>query len=592
MDAFTDPLPFTLVDMTEEELLNEMYVDIPSDIESVVSQNSDIEEEPRDIEETLLLEECESESEQTLAEWLRNNPDYSSVQLPEPGTCQDKPYSVNWDQFQTVDRPKPFVEESGVPDFIRNMEEPTPGKLFQLFITNDLLNHIVFETNLYAQQVQQDNGKTYIPTNKTEIMAFLGINILMGIKSSPSYRDYWSSAPDLHDHYISELMNVNRFSWLLGNLHLNDNNMMPRKGSPGFDKLYKVRPFIDALEASFEKCFLLSESFAIDESMIRFKGRSTIKQYLPKKPIKWGYKVWSLADKSGYLKKFQIYTGKEGPREKLLGPRVVKDLCKGLENKNHRLYFDNYFSTVKLLAELKERGIYACSTINKNRKNFPTFKADKRMKRGEYDYFINNEGVSMVKWKDNKAVHLISNFHDPTMATTVRRKGKDGSVQDVACPVMLTDYNKNMNSVDKFDQKKQCYEINRKSKKWWHRIFFHFIDACVVNSFIIYTNLNLPNLTMKDFRRQIVNYLVCETLTAAKKRKRTDSPVLLQNRKPMVPLQIRQSQSAHLPKSTSRRRCGRCSTKNCQIRTEWMCTICKVPLCLSKSRNCFLEYHL
>jgi len=60
----------------------------------------------------------------------------------------------------------------------------------------------------------------------------------MGIKRQASCRDYWSSAPDLHDSYISKLMSVNRFGWLLSNIHLNDNMLMPKRGDPNFDKLY------------------------------------------------------------------------------------------------------------------------------------------------------------------------------------------------------------------------------------------------------------------------------------------------------------------------------------------------------------------
>ena len=30
--------------------------------------------------------------------------------------------------------------------------------------------------------------------------------------------------------------------------------------------------------------------------MVPFKGRSTLKQYMPKKPVRHGFKVWMLAD--------------------------------------------------------------------------------------------------------------------------------------------------------------------------------------------------------------------------------------------------------------------------------------------------------
>lgn len=66
--------------------------------------------------------------------------------------------------------------------------------------------------------------------------AFLGINILIGIKGLPSYRDFWSSMPEIQDSYISSVMSVNRFGWFLSNLHINDNNTMHPRGSPGYDK--------------------------------------------------------------------------------------------------------------------------------------------------------------------------------------------------------------------------------------------------------------------------------------------------------------------------------------------------------------------
>ena len=73
--------------------------------------------------------------------------------------------------------------------------------------------------------------------------------------------------------------------------------------------------------------------------MIKFKGRSSIKQYLPLKPIKRGYKVWCLCDPiTGYLFNYQIYLGKEIP----LGKRVVFDLISGHNFQGKHLYFDNF----------------------------------------------------------------------------------------------------------------------------------------------------------------------------------------------------------------------------------------------------------
>lgn len=100
---------------------------------------------------------------------------------------------------------------------------------FQLLFSNKILDLLKYQTNLYAHQLKMKTGKNYTYTDKQEIMTFLVINILMGIKRMTCYRDYWSTSIDLHDEYISSLMTVNRFGWLLSSLYLNDNSVIQRK---------------------------------------------------------------------------------------------------------------------------------------------------------------------------------------------------------------------------------------------------------------------------------------------------------------------------------------------------------------------------
>lgn len=244
-----------------------------------------------------------------------------------------------WSPSYKMFPPLDFLSCSGVPHCIQDIEKRSPLDIFSLFWTPDWMEQLVFQTNLYAQQ----QGKPYTPTTLKEMDAFLGLNLLMGIKRSPSYRDYWSSAADLHDSFISKVMSVNRFGWLLSHLHLNDNILQPARNHPNFDKLYKVRPLLSELSTRFAQNYLPTEVLAIDESMIKFKGRSSLKQYMPKKPVKRGYKVWMLCASNGYNLKFDIYTGKsEGGVQRELGAQVVKKLCQDLRGKQHRLFFDNY----------------------------------------------------------------------------------------------------------------------------------------------------------------------------------------------------------------------------------------------------------
>lgn len=596
MGDIPEYLPFRLVGISKKEIFEDLYVDdeeitdvsdaenIPSDTESLVEEtyDSENEENPNVMENESIFELVDSDPEDDVPLSLRLQ------QLRREKKSIGKPkFVIKWNKENSSIDPMAFSSEFGVPENIKNLKEHDPGVLFQQFFTDDFFEMLVFQTNLYAQQLD----KPYNPTNIAEMKTFIAINLLMGIKKLPSYRDFWSSSSLLHDTYISSLLPSKRFSWLLGHLHVNDNNQLLLRTDPKFDKLHKIRPMLDHLQNRFVDCFKLSQNVSIDESMIRFKGRSSLKQYLPKKPIKRGYKVWMLADQCGYCYKFQICTGKtkEGV-EKDLGGRVVRDLTHGLENKGHRLFFDNYFTSVPLLDDLHKQKIYACGTIKSKRLFLPKLLEDKQLKRGDFDFSVSNNGLLAVKWMDKKAVNLLSNYHNPADVCTVNRRNPAGVVTQIPCPQLLTDYNKHMNGVDKFDQNKHTYEINRKSHKWWHRIFFYFLDASVVNAFVLHKQLNLNKTTMKNFRLSIVEYLVAVQKRPSK-RSHSSLSVAIKKHKPFVPKKIRHENSDHQPKYTSRRRCGLCSTSQQQVRTNWMCSTCNVPLCLGKDKVCFERYH-
>lgn len=515
--------------------------------------------------------------------------------IPENGSFQQTEFiDPIWSKKNNINiEIVPFDCSQGPTNILDTINEITPLSVFKLLITDEIINYITFQTNLYANQIYLKNGKPYSETNANEINDFIGLNLLMGIKKQCSYRDYWSSAPDLHDDYISNIMPVNRFSWLLSHLHLNDNSVIPKKGDANYDKLYKVRPFLNLILKNSQAVYNPNRIVAIDESMIKFKGRHSSKQYMPKKPIKRGYKVWALADKYGYLWNFDVYTGKSGDTvEKNLGARVVKNLSAPLKNKNYFLYFDNYFTSYPLMSYLKSNGIYACGTVNMTRKHLPQLKDDKSLKQGEYDWNTDQFSISIIKWKDKRSVSLLSNFHNPTDTDIVPRRAKDGTLTMIPCPKILKDYNENMNCVDKLDQNKKSCQIDRKSQKWWHRIFFHFIDIAVVNAHVIYTQSTGTTITMKNFRRDISRELLNKTIVCKRQSKSTKkSPAEIKKHKPFVPDSLRLEKSAHQPKISTRRRCAKCSTREKEVRTEWMCAVCNVPLCITKNRNCFADHH-
>lgn len=120
-------------------------------------------------------------------------------------------------------------------------------------------------------------------------------------------------------------MSSKRFIKLIENIHLNDNKTAVSKDEQRYDKLHKLRPLIDSLNQSFSSSYNHSSFLSVDESMIAFKGRSNMKQYMLMKPVKRGYVAWCIADSC------TSYVSDNVDKAKSLGEEVVLRLTASLK---------------------------------------------------------------------------------------------------------------------------------------------------------------------------------------------------------------------------------------------------------------------
>ncbi|XP_050302812.1 piggyBac transposable element-derived protein 4-like [Anthonomus grandis grandis] len=217
--------------------------------------------------------------------------------------------------------------------------------------------------------------------------------------------------------------------------------------------------------------------------MVSFKGRSSLKQYMPQKPVKRGIKLWSRCDaKTGYTYDANVYCGKDDvERSRTLGRTVVKKLCETIQNPNVVLAFERFFTPVRLMDSLQYPAVGTAIII---RKDMPKKFIEKRK-------VLSNQTNSIaIKWQDTKQVILFINCHTPDM-TCVKRKDKTGQRVDVQCPTAIAYYNEIMGGVDLTDQMSAVYDFGRKSCKWRKKVFYRLLMIAVVNSWVIYNDLRL-----------------------------------------------------------------------------------------------------
>ena len=169
-----------------------------------------------------------------------------------------------------------------------------------------------------------------------ELEAFFGCMILMGLVKLSALADYWSKSPIFHYAPIASRIPRDRFFEIQRYLHFTDNSLLAATGSPAYNKLGKIEAIVNMVTNKFRSIYNLHKEVSVDEAMIPFKGRSSLKQYLPKKPVRRGIKVWVLADSiTGYASALEVYKGKagNGKAETGLGAAVVKRLCQDIKER-------------------------------------------------------------------------------------------------------------------------------------------------------------------------------------------------------------------------------------------------------------------
>lgn len=592
-DADDENMEETYGCLQENDTLEEINKTIlEEEIEDRETENREINN--CDVVEKEVLESSNQNSESIVADSKRKQKEFF-----ENYSLTDKK-DVRWRSNVTYET-QPI--EWFIPEKTQIDELSAPISYFLKYVPDSLFEQMSEMTNLYATQ---KNIPRFSPTTKKEIKKFIGIQIIMGNLKFPKARLYWN--PHLGTTIIKENMTFNRFSKLRNAIHLVD---VTARGQ-NTDRVWKVRDFYNAIRNRCSE-LQLETNLCVDEQIIPFKGQINIKQYLPKKPKKWGIKLWILAGQSGMIYDFIIYQGAGTEIKNVYsqfgqGAGTVMQLAERISEKYHGLYFDNFFSSYHLFQYLKNKCIMAVGTIRVNRFCKPKLLSDKELKhkgRGSFDIAVSDDGIIITKWYDNKPVLIASNFVAAGKIDSCRRW--DAASKDyvmIPRPESITLYNSNMGGVDKLDFLLSIYRSYTRSRKWTVRMITHAVDIALVNSWLEYKKEAQqigvqPRKIMHlwDFRQSIAQYLILhkdplnrgrpvnvlekENVPNTKRMKTETRPISEQ----------RYDNFGHFPQVDGKKESTRCKLENCRRKSRTFCIKCNVHLCLVSERNCFLKFH-
>jgi hypothetical protein len=385
----------------------------------------------------------------------------------------------------------------------------SPAATFKLFFDQEVINLVLYFSNIFAQQKNRAGDIA-----ADELLCFIGVLLLSGYVPLPRKKMFWQNRDDTNNKLVCEAISRDRFQYIMSNLHCNDNTKLNKA-----DKYSKLRPLFDILNKKFFEYAPAEENHSIDESMIPYFGRHSGKQFIRGKPIRWGYKFWIGALRLGYIVYFDPYQGSsttlpEKYKHMGLGASVVLQYADILDTMHYdffHLYFDNFFTSISLLKELKLRNIKATGTLRENRlPHSPLSKAAtlKKKERGVFEYVLADKEVVVAKWNDNSVVSVASNAHQIFPVNKVKRFSQSEKKHIyIDQPRLIKSYNENMGGVDRGDQNLSEYRVSIRGKKWYFPLFAHCVDMAMQNAWRLHKS-NRGKLDLLEFRRSVATELL------------------------------------------------------------------------------------
>ena len=295
----------------------------------------------------------------------------------------EPPVSTHGTEFDPLNIPKRDPIIRGLPD--------TALGIFQRFIPESLVEKWVEYTNeaivyIRGPVQQQARSEYWTPTSVSELYLFLAIIISIENHPEASIESYWKRPESDNGavYLFTRHMPLRRFELLLRRVKISSRasgsdstRASASRSTKGIPRTYqRLQEWSDLQQQAIADIYVPGSHIAVDECVVGFTGRSTLKTTIPNKPTPTGFKVWVVAQDGIFLRWIWHVPGK-GPigiskkpesAEINLNPtqKVVTYLIGLLPMAPYHAFLDNLFSSPNLFRVLRAGGIGASGTARVN----------------------------------------------------------------------------------------------------------------------------------------------------------------------------------------------------------------------------------
>ena len=511
-------------------------------------------------------------------------------------------------------------EKSTIADKLEKLKRGKPKNYlnvlsyFRLFFNDEILDLFVEESNHYFTEILkekygndfknivlslnkeklQKNYAYYYVTRgitKDAILTFIGIKIFMGLHKYPSLKSYWSSNYMCKINF-NKAMPITYYFLIEKALHFPEKDIKEEKESSSCmtdkdtsdlisnngdkDPRHKIKLYLEKLAKNFQRYYDLGENITIDECLVHFKGRNSMKFYIPMKPHKWGFKIHLLCDAdTHYLYNMLFDPGKRGKDFIALdnccslSESIVLKLLSCIKDnheKRRNVFFDGWYSSLSLMKKLTKMGYLNTTVLRATSKDLPP-----KIKTEGYDKAYCDE-IIIQKYEGKKTIYFATNYK-------------------IDIEELRNIYNIKNRGVDIFDQYLSCSSSQRRTLKWYKKIFLFGIDSAIINAKVIYELKTGKKVTTVQFKEKLYDQIF--RVTVGKKAiipsKRQYSRRNQQSKE--IP-EIKSYTIQQDPLDTYFHNIGNNinnegNCKGCGQLTSYFCVECRVHL----HSQCFVRYH-
>ena len=310
----------------------------------------------------------------------------------------------------------------------------------------------------------------------------------------------------------------------------------------------------------------------------------------------FGCKLFSLVcTVTGYTQDMLLYRGSDfvtmSHKQNGIPFTAVEELTKTIKNEGYHLYLDHFFISQKLLDFLYSHKTYATGRLKGNSATVPWNLRDWRdwedaAQIGDFRWHRSDLRYVVVQRKQRKTNSYFSMVHSGSDVKTDKDKNK--------IPQVVVDFNEGLKGFEKSVSHTCSYPftIGKERLHWWKSVFIQCIDVMVMNSFVIYKEYidRSPGEITEQCNEMEFRESLIKSLIGYKKGNLN---------LPADSIKTTPSSSCMPTVREIGSSCVLCQTKEMLqgsvlvsgVKSTVFCGTCDVPLCLTKKRNCFAEWH-